>query len=63
MKFVNWVRKIFYRFRKDYGKGRMDKNNRCVFCGAVIPEGIMICPRCELAIEEKENNNRMSGDV
>lgn len=25
----------------------MDEN-RCVCCGAVIPEGLQICPNCEL---------------
>lgn len=23
--------------------------NRCVCCGAIIPEGRMVCPMCEMA--------------
>lgn len=26
--------------------------NRCVCCGAVIPEGWMVCPLCEMEVEE-----------
>lgn len=25
----------------------MDDTNRCVCCGAIIPEGRMVCPTCE----------------
>lgn len=25
----------------------MAKADRCLFCGAIIPEGRQICPRCE----------------
>lgn len=25
----------------------VDNSNRCVCCGAVIPEGIQVCPTCE----------------
>ncbi len=27
--------------------------NRCVCCGAVIPEGRMVCPLCEMDVEER----------
>ena len=27
--------------------------NRCVCCGAVVPEGRMVCPICEMAADEK----------
>lgn len=27
--------------------------NRCVCCGAVIPEGRMVCPQCEAVADEK----------
>ena len=27
---------------------------RCVCCGAVIPEGRMVCPKCEKEAEEKK---------
>ena len=23
------------------------KENRCVICGQIIPEGVMVCPSCE----------------
>ena len=26
--------------------------NRCVCCGAVVPEGRMVCPMCEMAADE-----------
>lgn len=26
--------------------------NRCVCCGAVIPEGRMVCPMCEMEAED-----------
>lgn len=26
-------------------------DNTCVCCGAIIPEGRMVCPRCEKAVE------------
>ena len=26
--------------------------NRCVCCGAVIPEGRMVCPICEMVADE-----------
>ena len=27
-------------------------DNRCVCCGEIIPEGRMVCPICEKAVEE-----------
>lgn len=29
-----------------------DNSNHCVCCGAVIPEGRMVCPTCERRAEE-----------
>lgn len=26
--------------------------NRCVCCGAIVPEGRMVCPVCEMAADE-----------
>ena len=26
--------------------------NRCVCCGAIVPEGRMVCPICEMAVDE-----------
>lgn len=26
--------------------------NRCVCCGAIIPEGRMVCPLCEMEAED-----------
>lgn len=26
--------------------------NRCVCCGEIIPEGRMVCPRCEEEVKE-----------
>lgn len=35
-------------------------NNRCIACGAIIPEGLQVCPNCEKAtanqIEEIKND-------
>ena len=28
--------------------------NRCVCCGAVIPEGRMVCPDCERKAEQEQ---------
>ena len=27
-------------------------DNRCVCCGAVVPEGRMVCPQCERKTEQ-----------
>lgn len=27
--------------------------DRCVCCGAIIPEGRMVCPQCEAAAKER----------
>ena len=32
-------------------------DNRCVCCGAVIPEGRMVCPICERAEDEGKAQN------
>ena len=34
-------------FIKEYGKNYLDNTDKCVSCGAVIPEGRMVCPMCE----------------
>lgn len=31
---------------------RMQGADFCVFCGDIVPEGIMICPRCESELEK-----------
>lgn len=31
---------------------------RCVCCGAVIPEGRMVCPECERKAKEGKNDER-----
>ena len=31
--------------------------NRCVCCGAIIPEGRMVCPICEMAADERDAQN------
>ena len=28
----------------------MSKDNTCIFCNEVIPEGMMVCPVCEEAL-------------
>lgn len=32
-------------------KGIYDNANKCVHCGAVIPEGRLSCPKCESEVE------------
>lgn len=32
--------------------------NRCVCCGAVIPEGRMVCPACERKAAEKDTEKK-----
>ena len=32
-------------------------DNRCVCCGAVIPEGRMVCPLCEKEADEVKAQN------
>ncbi len=29
-------------------------DNRCVCCGAIIPEGRQVCPNCEKKLEERK---------
>ena len=31
--------------------------NRCVCCGAIIPEGRMVCPICEMDADEGDAQN------
>ena len=38
-----WSHKKIDRLRKRI----VANENRCVCCGAIIPEGRMVCPRCE----------------
>lgn len=28
-------------------------DNRCVICGAIIPEGRQVCPNCEKRVENQ----------
>ena len=30
--------------------------NRCVMCGAAIPEGVMVCPACENHLDESPDD-------
>lgn len=42
----NWRRKI-QKIRQRYAKQEVPTNaDRCVCCGAIIPEGSMVCPNC-----------------
>lgn len=34
-----------------------DTSDRCVSCGAVVPEGRMVCPACERRAEERPLKN------
>ncbi len=29
----------------------MENENRCIICGAIIPEGILVCPICEMKLQ------------
>lgn len=33
-------------------------DNRCVCCGAVVPEGRMVCPQCEMETEQIKAGRR-----
>ena len=37
--------------------------NRCVMCGAEIPEGRMVCPQCEWAAEDMKGDLNMNNYV
>lgn len=42
--------------------------NRCVVCGAIIPEGRMVCPSCENDqqnndVNEEDKNDRNSNEI
>ena len=43
----DYYEKTIDDFIKAYGKNYIDNVDLCVSCGAVIPEGRMICYRCE----------------
>ena len=30
--------------------------NRCICCGEIIPEGMMVCPKCQLSQKEEHCN-------
>lgn len=48
MQHYGWSVEDFIRiFGKNYLKGKIEGNNCCVCCGAIIPEGRQICARCE----------------
>ena len=36
----------------DSGRGERMSENLCVCCGASIPEGIQVCPRCQKGRDE-----------
>lgn len=29
--------------------------NRCICCGEIIPEGMMVCPKCQVSVKPKTN--------
>jgi hypothetical protein len=31
------------------------RDNRCVLCGVVIPEGTWVCPNCQVCVEVEED--------
>lgn len=33
--------------------------DRCICCGAIIPEGIQVCPKCEEKSEEESVNKKV----
>ena len=40
--------------------------NRCVCCGVIIPEGMMVCKTCEIEAENRltlKKKNRVSGSA
>lgn len=36
--------------------------NRCVCCGAIIPEGRMVCPQCESAVNQVQRGGGEGGN-
>ena len=49
---ITWCKyygKTVTDFIKEYGKNYLDNTEKCVSCGAVIPEGRMVCYKCERA--------------
>lgn len=53
---VLWVGFVLYETENER-KAKMwqtcDNTNRCGMCGATIPEGRHVCPKCENGIREK----------
>ena len=37
-------------------------NNRCVCCGAIIPEGLQVCPQCLAAADEHRYSGLIEED-
>lgn len=37
--------------------------DRCVCCGAVIPEGRMVCPNCLVYVKEGERNEESTSEA
>ena len=31
---------------------------RCICCGAIIPEGRMVCPNCMVAVKERKDGKK-----
>ena len=49
-----------------YVKGEAFMENRCVCCGVIIPEGMMVCKTCEIEAENRltlKKKNRVSGSA
>ena len=47
---------------KVIGVSAIMTNNRCVICGAIVPEGTQVCPSCESEID-KTYNQTLLGDI
>lgn len=41
----------------------MSNDNRCIFCGEQIPEGMQVCPNHAIPISEDESKPRISIDL
>lgn len=47
----------------------MEDENRCVICGAIIPEGLQVCYMCTMDIEsgndtiKTQNEKSQTGDI
>ncbi len=40
----------------------MNNENTCIMCGAVIPEGIQVCPNCENRVIKEKTNEHSTYD-